>query len=815
MAQASVGVSVGALSMDTSMQRVPATAPDLDDDDDVLAAVTSDESDGGDAPGPKVLGGATQRDTFDDEGPPASAEQSRRAGSASAGPGSPAGGATSPRKGNAARGPARDEAEEAQDPADEDHAGGAVEKPADSDEEEYAPDADDDAAGASDGDEDDEDAGGKKRRKLTAQERLAKQEEAREQKVREQVNLDTQRLLREAAANDRLGKGYNPDIPRGFGGLASKLKQARAARAEQARALRTCIVAEMLTGCGDPEVDAVLNPDLEIADDAQAAAEEGDAGGAQEAAGDDGDGGADERVPVADGAAAPRAAKASGPKAARKAAAPVLTLEELRARLGGGEQERGGGAAEEDEFDGAAFNDEEELVQMEYDEEEQEVAVRLDDHDNVAGGASGGQSEREDAGGASSDDDDDEDDGDDDAVLEAEARNAGDAGDAGADPVRTFARAFRREREGAAQAAAGAEVVRRLHEDEAEMSGDEAEHNDEGAEDADLDGNLAELVETGRVREKKKDAKIRQLLDKQYLAQQDQKELNQVLKGIKQGFRSNRPRAGFGLLEEEEDLGTDAQARRRRGLGDDVLGGELDAFAGVNFGGAGAGDDVSAGVLARVQRRAEEKALESAAAGNERYDPLRSSTSKDVLSMINKQTSHPRPFAHFGSASGGGARRAGGGSAPGNVRGRLSVAVAGYEGSRSLFGDLGGSKTSFLGRTIAAPVTSRAAPVGQRAGPFVFEREASKGGASKPGAAASAPAGARAGPSSFAGIGQRLSGASAPAGAADAPKLVGILGACGKRADRDERCPLGAGLKSLNRALNRQTTSLGAKRQRS
>ncbi|CAG9460588.1 unnamed protein product [Pedinophyceae sp. YPF-701] len=286
-------------------------------------------------------------------------------------------------------------------------------------------------------------------------------------------------------------------------------------------------------------------------------------------------------------------------------------------------------------------------------------------------------------------------------------------------------------------------------------------------------------------------------------------------RGIKQGFRSNRPRAGFGLLEEEEDLGTDAQARRRRGLGDDVLGGELDAFAGVHFGGAGAGDDVSAGVLARVQRRAEEKALESAAAGNERYDPLRSSTSKDVLSMINKQTSHPRPFAHFGSASGGGARRAGGGSAPGNVRGRLSVAVAGYEGSRSLFGDLGGSKTSFLGRTIAAPVTSRAAPVGQRAGPFVFERDASKGGASKPGAAASAPAGARAGPSSFAGIGQRLSGASAPAGAADAPKLVGILGACGKRADRDERCPLGAGLKSLNRALNRQTTSLGAKRQRS
>uniref|UniRef100_A0A7S3QQL3 DNA replication checkpoint mediator MRC1 domain-containing protein n=1 Tax=Dunaliella tertiolecta TaxID=3047 RepID=A0A7S3QQL3_DUNTE len=96
---------------------------------------------------------------------------------------------------------------------------------------------------------------------------------------------------------------------------------------------------------------------------------------------------------------------------------------------------------------------------------------------------------------------------------------------------------------------------------EAELSEDE-EGVAAASEDEDErggDGELADLI--GTAKEGARDARVRTMLHKQWQEEQDNKDVQQLLQGIQNGFR--RPRNGLGDLDDEME-GTDAEARRRR-----------------------------------------------------------------------------------------------------------------------------------------------------------------------------------------------------------------------------------------------------------
>ncbi|KAK9829129.1 hypothetical protein WJX72_004046 [[Myrmecia] bisecta] len=105
---------------------------------------------------------------------------------------------------------------------------------------------------------------------------------------------------------------------------------------------------------------------------------------------------------------------------------------------------------------------------------------------------------------------------------------------------------------------------RRTHylEDEAEMSEDEGHSDDGEDEDVDEHGILEGLI--GAEAEKRGDSKRRAALHAQWLEEQDEAQVQQIMDGIKNGFRRRRGPAGF--LDDDQSGGSDWDARRRRAL---------------------------------------------------------------------------------------------------------------------------------------------------------------------------------------------------------------------------------------------------------
>ena len=142
-------------------------------------------------------------------------------------------------------------------------------------------------------------------------------------------------------------------------------------------------------------------------------------------------------------------------------------------------------------------------------------------------------------------------------------------------------------------AAAAAEKAkraqRRFLDTEAELSDEDGAaagvSDDEEEDNLDNNGELADLITTERM--KVKDMRATEECHIQWARQQDAKDLQQVLRGLENGFRKRRP---GGLDDLDDEL--HGRARRARFDGDDDFEGDSGAFNFSSaFGGGGGGDD--------------------------------------------------------------------------------------------------------------------------------------------------------------------------------------------------------------------------------
>ncbi|KAL0051020.1 hypothetical protein WJX82_000735 [Trebouxia sp. C0006] len=97
--------------------------------------------------------------------------------------------------------------------------------------------------------------------------------------------------------------------------------------------------------------------------------------------------------------------------------------------------------------------------------------------------------------------------------------------------------------------------------EEAEMSEDEGHSHGDAESDADDDGDLEDLI--GQEKERAGDESRRAKVHQQWLEQQDEQQVAQLMAGLRNGFR--RKRAGDLL---DEDVGTDHDTRKRRACRD-------------------------------------------------------------------------------------------------------------------------------------------------------------------------------------------------------------------------------------------------------
>lgn len=298
---------------------------------------------------------------------------------------------------------------------------------------------------------------------------------------------------------------------------------------------------------------------------------------------------------------------------------------------------------------------------------------------------------------------------------------------------------------------------------EAEMSDDEGHSDDGDDDDANADGMLAELI--GEAREKKKDAARREKLHAKWLQAQDASDMEAVVAAMKSGWR--RPGRDGSL---DGDLGTDRDARRRRAALMGISEEELDAadfdiaqlFPGARRAadGGGSGDEDEAAEEAAAARDAAAQRLLDASQELE-PEAIMGGCSQETLGLLSRGPAS-RPPAQ-----------------PALQRSRL-----GLFGSELTNMTAGGA--SFLGRS--APGGSKVVRGGSGehtnggGRSFVFGgRDDSNSGmppAEQPGEVAE-DAGPR-GPTSFAGLRSMAASAAAavarkPKRKAAAPALLGML----------------------------------------
>lgn len=432
----------------------------------------------------------------------------------------------------------------------------------------------------------------------------------------------------ETAARDRLGKGQKIEV-KPLTGIVEKLKQRRAlavARAPKLRAEAAPSFDDVLAAAAERTPAKAPRPatnEGEAAEPGNAALEAGgstpvpdvDAEADLELISvDDGDGGGADGFTVVD---LPSAVKAA-PKPSPLAFLPFTDSREL------------------DEFEEEALIDDGAGLDDESDSEsERSWEVRRADDAAEGEGAESKENQEKDAGGSGesdSEDDsdlDDEEDGEDGEESGAGMAVDGVDGEPAVHPTSDQGRTAATDLDatakppvpsaavllGAAQPVTKrAQRLQRAYLDtEAELSDEDAAavSEDEADDDVDDRGELADLIATGKaaaVGAKEKD--VAEMLHVQWAQQQDVKELQNVLKGLENGFRR---RGGAGALADMDD-DMDGRRRRARDMDDDLLlGGGLmwpSAFGALG-GGNGGDDDDECEDEAMLQRAKQQRLLAS------------------------------------------------------------------------------------------------------------------------------------------------------------------------------------------------------------
>ncbi|GAB4819013.1 hypothetical protein N2152v2_006059 [Parachlorella kessleri] len=176
---------------------------------------------------------------------------------------------------------------------------------------------------------------------------------------------------------------------------------------------------------------------------------------------------------------------------------------------------------------------------------------------------------------------------------------------------------------------------------EAELSDEEGEHSeDEDDDDVDDQGELADLI--GTAKETGADLRKREQLHRQWAEQRDAKELQQVLRGLKNGFRRRR---GAGLMDDEDD---EVAGRRRRARTEDENDADLalPGDDGVPWFQDAAGSDEDAEDLDLLKRAQQRHAMGESQQQEDPSSPTGGSIpldegSQEVLSLLARCSSQP------------------------------------------------------------------------------------------------------------------------------------------------------------------------------
>jgi len=422
--------------------------------------------------------------------------------------------------------------------------------------------------------------------------RSKKEERAAARKAREEAEAlkkETQRLLRDAATTDRIGKGYNPEI-KPFTGLLAKLQQ-RTAAIQQAAKERRRPKLNIRTVAGELSEE---ESELEIVEEeAGAAVVVAEAGAAGEQSDEESEllmfNDEEEVVAVDyDEELDDEDEKRRRRREAKRAKAAAATRP--------GEDGSGDAGGTEDEVA-------EEVTTSEQEEEEEEKEEEEEEEEEEEGGEQGGEGQAGDESVAR--------DSDGQAVVtfsrkdrlaaEGEAKRVEVAG---VSPLNALAAVMAAAKaQGPAEeveadagevGAGGGVTGKEFLAMEAEMSDDEGHTEDDDSADEDDDGNLAELID-GEAKERKRDGKIRDILNMRLLEEDDRKHLEAVMRGVKTGWQTKlKRRPADDALG--GDLGSDAAARRRRamrmGADDDEGNDALDA-AGIQVASGGGADSAA------------------------------------------------------------------------------------------------------------------------------------------------------------------------------------------------------------------------------